>query len=132
MLTCASPEKSNKPRKEQKAAGFTLLEVLVALSLLAIVALAVIRACGEGLIQVGDSGWADTAVRIGRAKMYEVVLSGGKGNLQGTFAPQHPEMRWQAHVHDLQDLPGRRMEFVITEGEGKARHEVAMEQILYP
>lgn len=132
MSICAYPEKSRRSRGGRQAAGFTLLEVLVALSLLAIVALAVIRACGEGLIQVGDSGWADTAVRIGRAKMYEVVLSGGKGNLQGSFAPQYPEMRWQAQIHDLQDLPGRRLEFVITEGEGRARHEVALEQILYP
>lgn len=131
MLICAYPEEGDKSRRMRAAAGFTLLEVLVALSLLAIVALAVIRACGENLIQVGDSAWADTAVRVGRAKMYEVVLS-GRGNLQGTFAPQYPDMRWHAHMYDVQDFPGRRLEFVITEGEGKARHEVTLEQILYP
>lgn len=132
MSTCAYPEKGNSSLHSQTEAGFTLLEVLVALSLLAIVALAVIRACGEGLVQVGDSGWADTAVRVGRARMYEIVLSGGNGNLQGTLAPQHPEMQWRAHVHDLQGLPGRRLEFIISEGEGKERHEIFMEQILYP
>ena len=132
MSTCAYPEKKNSPLHRRTETGFTLLEVLVALSLLAIVALAVIRACGEGLVQVGDSGWTDTAVRVGRARMYEIVQSGGNGNLQGTFAPQYPEMRWRAHVHDLRDLPGRRLEFIITEGEEKARHEISLEQILYP
>lgn len=132
MSICAYPEEKNNTARRQASAGFTLLEVLVALSLLAIVALAVIRACGEGLIQVGDSGWADTAVRVGRAKMYEVVLSGGNGNLQGSFSPEYPDMKWRAQMYDLQDFPGRRLEFIITEGEGKARHEVTMEQILYP
>ena len=132
MLICAFSERKSSSANGHAASGFTLLEVLVALSILAIVAFTLIRACGEGLVYVADSGWADMAVRVGRAKMQEVVLEGGKGNLQGTLAPLHPELKWEARVHSLPDLPGRRLEFILSEGVGKARHELFMEQILYP
>lgn len=113
-----------------KAAGFTLLEVLVALTVLSLTGLVVIRACGDSLTQVAESGWRDTAIRLGRAKMLALVREGISGNSRGTFAPEQPQLTWQARLTSVPDREGRRLEFIVREA-GK-EHEVVLEQILFP
>lgn len=115
-----------------KSKGFTLLEVLVALSILSIVGIYVIRACGDSLSQVADTGWMDQAARLGRSRMAEIVRNGIKNGMEGTFSPRYPRVSWRASVTSLEDIPGRRVEFTVYEQQGRIRHELVLEQILYP
>ncbi len=116
----------------RSGAGFTLLEVLVALSILSIVGIFLIRACGDTLTQVAETGWLDEAARLGRARMAECIRLGIRGNMEGTFAPRRPELRWKATFSSRKGLPGRVLTFTVFERQGGRRHELILEQILFP
>lgn len=108
--------------------GFTLLEVLLALAILSGVSLVVIRAVGDGMVQIGDSAWKDRAVRLGRMQIIKLSRGNGKMGLRGTFAPDYPDIAWQATVAPMEDIPGRKLELTVKEGP----REILLEQILIP
>ncbi len=71
--------------RTRAAAGFTLIEVLVAMVLLAVVVVAVLQLFGGGLRLVGTSGDHVTATLLASAKLDE--LAGGpldEGTTEGT------------------------------------------------
>lgn len=117
-----------KGGKVKSGAGFTLLEVLIALTILSAVSLVVIRAVGDGMTQIGDSGWKDQAMRLGRTQLLRLNRQDLRGNMEGSFAPDYPHITWKATVKTLNDLPGRKLELVIREGS----HELLLEQIIIP
>lgn len=109
-----------------REAGFTLLEVLIALTILGAVSLVVIRAVGDGMVEIADSAWKDRAVRLGRMQIER--LGSAKGGSRGSFAPDYPHIIWQASISPLEDVPGRRLELVVKEG----GREVMLERIIIP
>lgn len=111
-----------------KSAGFTLLEVLISLAILSGVSLLVIRAVGDGLVWIGDSGWRDLAAILGREQIARLVRQDLRGNMRGTFSPDFPDISWQANVTSLDDIPGRKLEVLVREG----RRELLLEQIIIP
>lgn len=112
----------------RRKAGFTLLEVLIALTILGGVSLVVIQAVGDGMVQIADSAWKDRAVRLGRMQLDKLAGGTIKGGLRGSFAPDYPAIAWQASISPLEDVPGRRLELVVREG----GREVALERIIIP
>lgn len=83
--------------------GFTLLEIMVALAIMAGVILTVITSFNYHLSVVGRDREETAAVLLARAKLEEP----GFMDLQqkdGTFAPDHPEIRWHAETMAT-DLP---------------------------
>lgn len=108
--------------------GFTLLEVLIALAILSAVALVVLRSTEEDLAQMGDNGWKDRAILLGRNQLIKLQLQDNNGNMQGSFAPEYPQMKWSLHIVSLAGGEGRKLELKVTEGS----REVLLEQILYP
>lgn len=108
--------------------GFTLLEVLIALTILSMVALTVLRATGDSLLGLTDNGWKDRAVLLGRNQLVLLSLKDFKGSLQGTFAPEYPDMSWQVKVSDIKDGKGRKVEMIVSEGP----HEISLEKFLFP
>lgn len=48
--------------------------------------------------------------------------------LRGTFAPDYPDISWQAAVSPMEDIPGRKLELTVKEGP----REVLLEQIVIP
>ena len=104
---------SRRPRQPRQG-GFTLLEVLVALTVLSLVALLVIRVSGDSLSQLAETGWADQAVRLGRARLVTLLREDRKNLEQlGTLAPEMPEV-----------------EFTLTETQGTRGREVVLEYVL--
>ena len=108
--------------------AFTLLEVLIALAILGAVALVVLRATGEGMAQMGDNGWRDQALLLGRNQMLKLQQQGFGGNMQGTFAPDFPDIKWSLRITELRNGEGRKLEMTMTEGS----REVSLEQIIFP
>ena len=53
--------------------GFTLLEVLLALAILSGVSLVVIRAVGDGMVQIGDSAWKDLGCQTRRIRIIKLI-----------------------------------------------------------
>ncbi len=116
----------------QGTAGFTLLEVLVAISIVSIVGLYLVQATGSGLTQVAETAWHDNAARLGRQKLSELVRNGIKGSAQGAFAPDHPHIAWTAQALALKDVPGRHVRLSVHETQGQKRYELILEQIVHP
>ena len=101
--------------RQSRQDGFTLLEVLVALTVLSLVALLVIRVSGDSLSQLAETGWADQAVCLGRAKLVALLREDRKNLEQrGT----------------LRGLNGKRLEFTLTEAQGTLKREVVLEYVL--
>lgn len=84
--------------------GFTLLEVLIALAIMAGVILTTIASFNYHLGVVIRDKDESTAVLLARGKIDDpafATLSAGKG----TFAPQRPDMTWEKSVEPT-ELPG--------------------------
>ncbi len=87
-----------------KDAGFTLLEVMVAVAIMAGVILTVISSFNYHLSVVNRDREETLAVILGRTKLDDPTFKpsdGGKGN----FAPDRPDIAWATTVTTT-DYPG--------------------------
>ena len=111
--------------------GFTLLEVLIALALLSTVAILAVRASGDSLTQLAETGWEDAIVRAGRGKMYQ-LLRQAPDNLDqwGTLSPEYPNVEWHSKLVSLKSMEGQRLEFRLVENHGATHRELLLEYIL--
>ncbi len=81
--------------------GFTLLEVMVALAILAGTVLTVISAVNYHLSLVAEDREDTIALLLARSKVEELEFADPKGAVrekQGTFAPEQPDVAWKAEV----------------------------------
>lgn len=85
--------------------GFTLLEVMIALAITAGVLLTVISSLNYHLSIVAQDKEETTAVILGRAKLADPDFSKQTDN-KGTFAPDHPAIKWEREIVPVTDLPG--------------------------
>ncbi len=84
--------------------GFTLLEVMVALAILAGTVLTVLGAVNYHLSLVAEDREHTIALLLARSKIEELELAAPKGAMpekQGTFAPEQPDMAWRAEVSSM-------------------------------
>lgn len=84
--------------------GFTLLEVMIALAITAGVLLTVVSSVNHHLSIIGQDSEETTAVLLGRAKLEDPEFAKKTDN-QGTFAPDHPEHKWEREITKT-ELPG--------------------------
>lgn len=83
--------------------GFTLLEIMIALAIMAGVILTVITSFNYHLSVVSRDREETIAVLLARAKLEEPGFTDLQEK-EGDFAPAHPEIKWQAETVDT-DLP---------------------------
>jgi general secretion pathway protein I len=84
--------------------GFTLLEVMVALAIMAGVILTVINSFNYHLSVVNRDREETIAVILARAKLEDPDFKPGDGG-KGTFAPDWPDISWKAESK-ASDYPG--------------------------
>jgi general secretion pathway protein I len=77
--------------------GFTLLEVMVALAIMAGVILTVISSFNYHLSVVNRDREETNAVILSRAKLDDPDFNPGDGE-KGTFAPDWPDIAWKAEI----------------------------------
>ena len=82
--------------KKKFRAGFTLLEVMVSLAIMAGVILTVLASVNYHLGIVAAERDSTTLTLLARTKLTELQKLPVKG--EGTFAPSHPEMNWQSEL----------------------------------
>lgn len=117
--------------KKVKTAGFTLLEVLVALAVLSISGLLIIRTSGAGLTQLARTGWEDQAMRLGRNQMIRLMVeSPDRLEQWGTLAPEMPHAEWRSQRQRLHSMPAETLLFQVSEGSGQSRREIVLECLL--
>jgi general secretion pathway protein I len=88
---------------QQPQRGFTLLEVMVALAIMASVVLTVLGAVNYHLTIIANERDSTALTLLARAKMAELVQLKSQGQAlseksEGTLAPAHPELSWQAEL----------------------------------
>ena len=84
--------------------GFTLLEVMIALAIMAGVILTVISSFTYHLSMVERDRQETMAVLLARAKMDDPAFKPDEGG-KGTFAPERPDIAWAVDMKPT-DYPG--------------------------
>jgi len=84
--------------------GFTLLEVMISVAIIAIALMAVLGSQSQGLSLAGESRFNRTATLLAQEKMAEVEAVKAQENLNsgsGDFGDEFPGYTWQLSVHDV-------------------------------
>lgn len=102
--------------------GFTLLEVMVALAIMAGVVITLLGAVNYHLGVIANERDSITMTLLARAKMTEIEKSPAKG--EGSFAPSNPDLKWKAELLPA-TLPGLQKLVVRVQRTGDSR-EVAL------
>ena len=103
-MTAAQPD-SRVPASPatEPAAGFSLLEVVVALALLAVVLLAVHRLQGQSIRMAQEARRLSVAPLLTQGKIDEIAAREDLGPLseEGDFGDAMPGWRWSARVTEM-------------------------------
>ena len=93
--------------------GFTLLEVMIALAIMAGVILTVISSFNYHLAVVNRDREETVAVLLARAKLDDPGFNAAGGE-KGSFAPDWPDIKWETDVQPT-DYPGvNRLTFTVS------------------
>jgi general secretion pathway protein I len=97
----------------KKKKGFTLLEVMIALAILALVGVAFLRAQAGSIRLVDESNQVSLATLLAREKMAEMEGTGFPevGKNSGTGGEAYPALRWE-QVVTATELPAIRKALV--------------------
>lgn len=106
--------------------GFTLLEVMVALAIMASVVLTLLSSVNYHLGIIAGERESTALTLLARFQMAELEQNPVKG--EGTFAPSHPEMNWKAELLPA-DLPGLQ-KLVVSVKRGSHGKEVQLVRYL--
>lgn len=91
-------------RNPQSKAGFTLLEIMVAISIMAIVLVTVFRMHAQTLSMTYSARFYATSPLLAQKKMVEIESKGQQDitDDSGDFGDEFPGYRWQVAVDDVE------------------------------
>ena len=84
--------------------GFTLLEVMIAVAIIAIALMAVLGSQSQGLSLAGESRFNRTAALLAQGKMAEIEAVKDQRDLNsgsGDFGDEFPGYTWQLSAHEV-------------------------------
>ncbi len=101
--------------RRRSRGGFTLLEVLVSMAILATAFAAVLRLHSDSMDMVIASRIHTKALELAQYKMTEVELSGVQNvtMLSGDFADQAPDYRWELQIEPAAMAPWSKVTVVV-------------------
>lgn len=105
-----------------EARGFTLLEVMVALAIMAGVILTLLGSVNYHLGIIAGERDSTAFTLLARNRLAELEQAPAKG--EGTFAPSHPELSWKADLQPA-DIPGLQ-KLLVTVKRGSDGREVTL------
>ena len=96
---------ASKDRKRKSRLGFTLIEALVAMAVVAIILPLAMAGISLALTLGSDARHRSEAATLASSKLDELVATGDwqLGLLSGDFQPDHPDYRWSATVQSWGD-----------------------------
>jgi general secretion pathway protein I len=109
-----------------KMSGFTLLEVMVALAIMAGVIITLLGSVNYHLGIIANERDSTTMTLLARTRLTELEQTPAKG--EGTFTPLHPEFSWKADILPA-ELPGLQKLVVTVKRSGNSK-EVALVRYL--
>ena len=101
---------------QNKANGFTLIEVLLAMALLAIGLVAVFQSQSQSISMSTDSRFMTTASLLAQSKMVEVEAGSTLANHteDGDFGSDYSQYTWHLEVGDTQLPQFKKIEVTVT------------------
>jgi len=112
LLHCSSPpilQSSNSPvlQFSKGYLGFTLLEVMIAVTIIAIVLVAVFGSQSQSLSLANDAKFNTVAALLAQRKIAEVEMEDSLdvSSISGDFGEDFPEYQWELNVSEVL-LPG--------------------------
>ena len=107
--------KEIKMANKKKTSGFTLVEVLVAVAILAIALVAVFRLQSQSVSMATDARFTTSAALLAQSKMAEV--ESGKSfsglNQEGKFGDDYPQYNWRVEVSDTKIAKFKKIEVTV-------------------
>jgi len=111
--------------------GFTLLEVMVALAIMAAVILTVLGSVNYHLDLLSAERDSTTLTLLARTRLVELEQQGGvPQKSEGTLAPLHPDVTWRAELFPTK-YPSLQKLVVRVQRKGDKR-EVALDRYIIP
>lgn len=91
-----------KREKFSVASGFTLLEIMIAMAVLAISLVAVFQSQSQSISMISRSRFETTAPLLAQAKMAELEAAGADDLISesGDFGEDYPDYSWEVQVED--------------------------------
>lgn len=88
--------------KTKKHSGFTLLEVMVAMAIMAITLMAVLDSQSASISRISDAKFSTSAPFLAQKKMagIEIMKAGELGSDSGDFGNDYPGYSWELTVQD--------------------------------
>lgn len=111
---------------KNESSGFTLLEVMVSLAIMAGVILTLLGSVNYHIGVIANERDSTTLTLLARNRMAVLEQAPAKG--EGTCAPTHPELRWKADLLPA-DLPGLQ-KLVVTVWRSSDGREVSLVRYL--
>jgi len=99
-----------------KAKGFTLMEVMIAMAILAIALVAIFQLQSQSISMATDSRFMTTAALLAQSKMVEVETASSLSNKSenGDFGSDYPQYAWHLEIGDTQLLQFKKIEVTVT------------------
>lgn len=97
-------QRNNKKRERDACSGFTLLEVMIAMSIIAIVLVSVFTMQAQTARMSFETQFQTTAPLLAQRKMAEIEtsLSEQSGEGSGNFGEEFPAYSWHSSVEEIE------------------------------
>jgi general secretion pathway protein I len=113
--------------------GFTLLEVMIAMAILAITLVALYQSQSQSISMASDSRFLTTASLLAQSRMAEIDAAADPRavvSANGDFGDDYPGYTWRLEVSAVEELPLlKRMTLTVTQGRMVTRNTYRL--ILY-
>jgi general secretion pathway protein I len=116
-----------------RAHGFTLLEVLVAVAILAIAMVAILKANVQNLDALNASRESTTASLLAAGKLAEIEAMGPAewAEFEGDFAEDHPDYTWEVETAITESEGVMRVVVTVQRSGGEEANAVRLEELIY-
>lgn len=109
--------------------GFTLLEVMIAVSILAVTLVAVFQAQSQSVSMSGNARFLTTAALLAQGKMAEMEAAGMQQmkTESGDFGEDFPDYEWRMNVRETEIQALGKVEFTVTHKRMKRNNTYMLE-----
>ena len=118
-------------RKKRKAGrgGFTLLEVMIAMAILAIALVAVYRSQSQSVSMAGEARFLTTASLLAKGKMADMERRHPREltDANGDFGEDFPDYTWRVEVKDTAFQYLKKIDVIVTYGKMAANNVYQLE-----
>jgi general secretion pathway protein I len=113
--------------------GFTLLEVMVAVAILAIALVAILKANVQSLDTLVETRERTTVALLAASKMAEVEAVGvaNWSEFQGDFGEDYPDFTWRVETAPTEVERLIRVAVIVQAREGESGSETSIEELMF-